>query len=197
MRVYHAYLSQESFEKIMDACDIVGVSGDNTFEKSVAHQVLPYYNSTNSGMKRPTFTAILTLVNTVDFGFSDKIKRDLNVYFSDQSIEGRVPYWKELMQVNLDSIKAAWPTIAAYLKEHRNFYNLCEALVLMPAPAREALQDGKEIKLLTSDCNQHFLIAGSRASCPPSKTLVSEQGFFAVDDDSNGDAQIAQAIKRI
>ena len=72
----------------------------------------------------------------------------------------------------------------------------------MPAPAREALQDGKEIKLLTTDYNQHFLIAGSGAYCPPSKTIVSEQVFFAVDDQakidvSNGDAQIAQAIKRI
>ena len=134
VRIYSEFLSQQSFNELYDAVEMVGVSGDNTFEKSVAHKKLPFYHSTNWAMKIPTFAAIKTIIETVDFGFSEPLKNDLIIYFNYRALQSRAEYWKQLFQVDLDEIRNAWPVIATYLKNNKNFYHVYEDFIKMPAP---------------------------------------------------------------
>jgi len=116
IRIYTGYLSKPSYEKIFDAANLVGVSGDTSLEKSISHKAFPFYHSTNANMKVPTWAAIKEIVETVDFGFSERVKSDLITYFSYQGNQSRMNFWKELLQINLDGVIEAWPQIADYPK---------------------------------------------------------------------------------
>lgn len=151
IRIYTDYLSQQSYAKIHDACEIVGVSGDNTLEKCIAHRILPFYHSTNWAMKLPTWRAIKEIIETVNFGFPDEVKSDLISYFSYKAQENEWESCLQLLTINLEEVIKAWPKIADYLFRHKNFYTLFEQLIVMPVPDLEEFKDKKAINLCIQD----------------------------------------------
>ena len=157
IRVYSTFLSQASYDKVFDASYVVGVSGDNTFEQSVAHQVLPFYHSTNWSAKAPTLQALKEIVETVDFGFSEKRKDDLNTYFSYEAGFSGERFFKKFMQIDFDGVQKCWVKLADYLKLNRNFYNVFESIVLLPSPPSSELAEAGRIQLQTTDHNQRIV----------------------------------------
>lgn len=156
IRVFNAHLSEESYKLVFNACTFVGVSGDNSFERSVAHQILPFYHSTNEILKTPTWKAIKIIIKEVDFGFDEQLHRDLVTYFSYEADKHHgYDFLRKILLIDLDRVQKAWSTIADYLKQHRNFYNLYEHLILMPAPPLEEIKraNGKKIYLATDEQN--------------------------------------------
>ena len=169
IRVYNAYLSQASYELVLGASYLVGVSGDNTFEQSVAHQVLPFYHSTNWCTKLMTWETIRHLVKTENFGFSKECVKDLITYFSYEAEFSNERFLERFFRIDLDSVKKAWPKIADYLNINKNFYNIFENLVLMPAPPTNEFSKNWSIPMLI--CDQNHTIA--HAAIPPSLSTLS------------------------
>lgn len=171
MRVYNAYLSQPSYELVFGASFMVGVSGDNTFEQSVSYQILPFYHSTNWSIKLVSFQIIKDMIETEDFGFTEECKKDLILYFGYEAEFSGDKFLKKLFNVDLNSLRKAWTTIATHIKINKNFYNIFERIILLPTPSVEELSTRGIIPLLIGEQNH---------TISPSKipALASMPSFF-------------------
>lgn len=131
IRIFSSFLSEQSFNEIFDAVDMAYVSGDNTFEKSVAQQCFPFYHSTNFVSKMHTLASIIDIVDKLDFTEPQKVA--LKTYFSYPCL-GYAPqrartFFGAVAGISLEEISTLWPKIAIYLKEERNFYKIYEQFI--------------------------------------------------------------------
>lgn len=117
-----AYICDQSYDALFSCAEIVGVSGDNTLESSVAHQVLPFYMSTNFDIKRPTLEMLQKISQQPEIPISGEARDSFNVYF-DPSYYMEEHFILKSKHLNLFEMMKNWPIIASYLKEHRNFYS--------------------------------------------------------------------------
>lgn len=132
--IYGAMLSSNAYEALYDCVDIAAVSGDNTFEKAISHQVLPFYRSYNYNRKAPTLDNLARIIKCKVPGLSKKSRNDFSTFF-----EVVFPFEEVLMddkklckisdkyttmfkQIDLPNMIEVWPIIAAYLAKHHNFY---------------------------------------------------------------------------
>jgi len=86
MRIFVGFdLSLESFNTLFQSTFIAAVSGDNTFEKAISSEVLPFYVSSTFVMKQPTLTALATIINQASLDIDPAIKADFITYWSQIS----------------------------------------------------------------------------------------------------------------
>ncbi|CAM4481508.1 MAG: hypothetical protein LEGION0403_FIIPPAGN_01541 [Legionella sp.] len=116
------YITDQSYDALFSCAEIVGVSGDNTLESSVSHQVLPFYMSTNFRLKKSTLEMLQKISQQTDISISNEARDSFNVYFDPDYYMGE-DFALKSKRLNLNAMMKDWPIIASYLKENRNFYS--------------------------------------------------------------------------
>jgi hypothetical protein len=151
--VYGLYVSQASYDALYQLAYMVGVGGDNTFERSVSYNLFPFYYPTNM-KKNDTIDYIRRLSMSKDIGLTQYIQKELWHYFKPNN------FFKDSTKIRLPDLIAAWPKIAAYLKQHCNFYDrlpliLAENRTLSSttAPQLTPIQSNSLNKNVTSSVN--------------------------------------------
>ncbi len=129
------YLTDASLNALYQLSSIAGVSGDNTFERCVALNVLPLYRSTNVEIKAPTLIALKKITQLPELDISPKARLSFEALFTFNSYEEEAHQdaWGQIDSVSMidfNEMIAAWPVITAYLKTFKNFYNRLEDIVL-------------------------------------------------------------------
>lgn len=144
------YLSDASFNAIYQLANIAGVSGDNTFERCVSMNILPYYYSTNFKNKIPGLRALQYITQLSEVEISPEARQSFNIYFDFRELcvhtairqyltgEANRPAAKldKFPDLNVPKMIESWPKITAYLRQHKNFYNNLEHIVLENLPAK-------------------------------------------------------------
>ncbi len=129
-------LSDAGFNAVFEAASfIAGVSGDNTFERTISNKLLPFYWSSNPDLKKATSVSLSHIVKErlKSMDIPVEVKRDLETYFSYEKFSDFVNFfrWKEdelaalsqFPDIDLIAMSQAWKQIAQYLIEHHNFYD--------------------------------------------------------------------------
>lgn len=134
------YLEDPLYDAVYQQASIVGVSGDNTFEKAISNQVLPFYCSTNALMKKSTLIALAKIIREEIFFLPEEVKQDFVIYFKEffnfihswdhgeplRRFEKTIPL---IMKLDLDAMARHWPQIASYLFDNYNFFNRLESVI--------------------------------------------------------------------
>ena len=142
IRIFYGFhLEDPLYDAVYQQASIVGVSGDNTFEKAISNKVLPFYCSTNAIMKKSTLIALAKIIQDEIHYLPEKVKQDFVIYFKEffqfihswgrgealRRFQKTIPLF---MKLDLDEMSKHWPQIAFYLFENYNFYNQLEAVIL-------------------------------------------------------------------
>jgi hypothetical protein len=138
--LYGFNLSDVSYNAMYQLAKIAGVSGDNTLERCISMNILPYYWSTNAFLKIPTLSALQQITQLPELNLSQEVKDSYNIFFDPYL---RLSFHSNMVDSNHSSTKPnkykslnfqkmieAWPTITSYLKQNKNFYNNLENIIV-------------------------------------------------------------------
>lgn len=117
------YISKPSYEALYHLAPVAGVSGDNTLEFCLSLGVLPYYHSTNFAIKAPTLHALREITQLPQLNISDEAREAFNHFF-----DSNARLYEKTFE--LSKMLEAWPIVIDYLKQHMNFYNQLESIML-------------------------------------------------------------------
>ncbi|MDP3562356.1 MAG: hypothetical protein Q8R83_09305 [Legionellaceae bacterium] len=132
-------LSDSSFNAMYQLAKIAGVSGDNTLERCISMNVLPYYWSTNAFLKIPTLSALQQITQLPELNFSQEVKDSYNIFFdpylrlsfhSNMIDSNNSTKSNKYKLLNFQKMIEEWPKITSYLKQNKNFYNNLENIIL-------------------------------------------------------------------
>lgn len=141
VRIFYGFhLEDPLYDAVYQQASIVGVSGDNTFEKAISNKVLPFYSSTNAIMKKSTLIALAKIIQDEIHFLPEGVKKDFVVYFKEffhfidrwdhgeahRRFQKAIPLF---IKIDLDEMTRHWPQIASYLFENYNFYNRLETVI--------------------------------------------------------------------
>jgi hypothetical protein len=141
VRIFYGFhLEDPLYDAVYQQASIVGVSGDNTFEKAISNKVLPFYCSTNAIMKKSTLIALAKIIQDQIHFLPEGVKKDFVIYFKEffhfihgwgqgealRRFQKTIPLF---MKLDLDAMTRHWPQIASYLFENYNFYNRLEKVI--------------------------------------------------------------------
>lgn len=188
IRILSGYrLSDPSFEAIHQLAKMAGVSGDNTFERCVAKNVLPFYWSTNFRFKKSTLASLKNITQLPELSISDEARHSYSIFFDPLLIttnyEGSPYPWYDRVfntesysKLNLKLMVEEWPVVTAYLRKNHNFYDRLEHIILEGVPFP-----------LSNSCN----ISSSEQAASSSQAATT--GFFAIShkNKSNDDKDIS------
>ena len=133
------YLTDSSYNAIYFLSTLAGVSGDNTLERCIAMDILPYYYSTNAHLKWPTLVALMRITQSPLLNIPPQARESFKMFFhpgkyvlsrtmrQDYYLNAN-PYDNHAV-INLPAMIEAWPTVAGYLRLNCNFYNQLEVIV--------------------------------------------------------------------
>jgi len=124
-----SYLSYQALYKL---ADIVGVSGDNTFELAVQSKVLPIYWSTNASFKEETFTGLQNILQNQDLGIESSVVESFLKFF-ELCKTGELDL-KQIEKLNFVQLIQNWPVVAEHIKTKYNFYDKLESIVCEKLP---------------------------------------------------------------
>ena len=128
------YLANSSFDAIYWLSKIAGVSGDNTLERCISMNILPFYWSTNHDNKIQTLFALRRITQLPELSMSPEARASFNIFFdpdefkscdgmmwhadSDEPREQYNRYKKRNHYFDLDLPKMieSWPIITDYLQ---------------------------------------------------------------------------------
>ncbi|MDP1603581.1 MAG: hypothetical protein Q8M03_09985 [Legionella sp.] len=135
IRFYLGYhLSDPSFAAAFNSTNfLVGVSGDNTFQKAVAEEVFPFYCSTNIHLKRATLPAIGRIAQLEELDIPQSVREDYRYFFNDANFWGRLISHNErgvFDNINLPEMIEYWPLVANYIKTHCNLQTRLLQIIL-------------------------------------------------------------------
>ncbi len=166
IRIFTGYvLSSQAYDALYQLSFLAGVSGDNTFERCVSMQVLPYYWSTNYASKRPSLAALSQITQAEELAISEQARRSYQIFFRPDRFRGAfgVPVFDKFAKIadqqlgqlanpfanhrqmqrdyaSLDfpEMIKYWPIFCHYLMQYHNFYNQIDNFLLdgLPAAAR-------------------------------------------------------------
>lgn len=155
--VYSGFnLNDPSFDALYQMAEIAGVSGDNTFERCISMNILPFYWSTNPNMKAQTLSALRDITAMPDVPLSPEARKSFNYFFDPANYKLHQDAVRQLTnpfndtlsphhynQVDLSLMVKEWPIVCDYLRTHKNFYNHIEQIVLaqLPSDAKSASCD--------------------------------------------------------
>lgn len=129
-------LSDAGFDAAFDAASfIAGVSGDNTFERTVSTKLLPFYWSTNENLKKRTMIALANIVQErlATMNVAEETKKDLLTFFNYDNFSRFISFFRskkeelaalyEFRDLDLIAMTKVWSEIAQYIIDHHNFYD--------------------------------------------------------------------------
>lgn len=114
---------------------IAAFSGDNTFEKVLSHQLIPFLSPGKYEFEKSIKLLLEFAIEHYGSTMSDEVKHEFIQYFDGSKMRLDTPEKMDsLLSVNLQSILKHWPSIVEQLKEEKNMYHhlkniLCEALL--------------------------------------------------------------------
>jgi hypothetical protein len=76
------YLNNKSYDALHQLSQFAGVSGDNSFERCVSMDILPFYWSTNAIEKVDSLKALRQIVQLSSLAISDEARASFKVYFN-------------------------------------------------------------------------------------------------------------------
>ena len=127
------YLSDIAYEAFYQLSNVALVSGDNSLERCISMNILPFYWSTNHsyGNKWRTVVALQKITQNPAIEITEEARQSFNNFFVSTSKEAS----KSLAFYYPNTIDVAqmvkeWPIVTAWLRENRNFYNQWETIVL-------------------------------------------------------------------
>ncbi len=139
---------------IANASDIVGVSGDNTIEKAISHNKLPFLQPNN----KENFESVLNQLGLLakrylPFG-TPNLHKDFEVFFCHKMMRlDKLECFSRLLEINIQELAKAWPTVVEGLRQNHNIYNQIPAIFYEPLLHYSAMTG--DITLLHSIHN-HF-----------------------------------------
>ncbi|MFA6303667.1 MAG: hypothetical protein WC627_11140 [Legionella sp.] len=136
------YVKDLSYNALYRLAKFVGASGDNTFEHCISMDVLPFYCSTNTIFKLQTLISLQEITQLQKLSLSAE-ERTAYRYFFDKN--GYIIFNEDIdtlikniderfSKVDFSKLITSWPKVTAYLKEHKNFYQRLEAIILEGLP---------------------------------------------------------------
>jgi len=136
------YLKDPAFDALHQLSDIAGVSGDNTFERCISMNILPFYWSTNPNAKAETLRALINITAMPELPLSDKARQSFESFFSPEDYKKnaremynvRSPSNSNLSHIDLSVMIKEWPVVCDYIKKHKNFYHELDRIVLARLP---------------------------------------------------------------
>ncbi|MBM4223027.1 MAG: hypothetical protein FJ161_04440 [Gammaproteobacteria bacterium] len=115
-------VSDESYTALMQLAGIAGVSGDNSLEKAISLNVLPFYMSTNN-KEFTTLPEIQRITQLAQISMPKSVRRSFHIYF-DPHFYHRYPAQSELLStIDIQGMQLHWPKVVDYLRKNYNFYN--------------------------------------------------------------------------
>jgi hypothetical protein len=137
IRVFSEYkVSDSSYRALYSNARIAGVSGDNTLEYAIAHNVFPFYISTNFTAKEHTLWGLKKISQLEELPISNEARSSFDIYFNPNYYSGRLLVNDSTSKVNLMAMIEAWPHIASYIKTQKNFYTELKRIVLEGLPEK-------------------------------------------------------------
>lgn len=140
-------VSNPSYDALYQLSNMAGVSGDNSFERCVAMDILPLYRSTNhrSGKNR-TLRALQKITQLAELDISPDARESYRVFFDPDFMDIN----HSIVIKQIDTVHRAtkhhdnavdfkemieeWPIVCAYLRKNYNFYANLEHIVLEKLP---------------------------------------------------------------
>ena len=132
-------ISNESYNALYHLAEMTGVSGDNTFEKSVSYNVLPFYYPNHYRSKRDTLRVLGEISQTLLIPAS--VKKDFLKFFeyTDQPCEG-------FEDLNFKNLIKYWPRVCDKLRKDHNFYDKLDSIYSEGLPKESRLTQGRLFK---------------------------------------------------
>lgn len=180
-------LSEPSFEAVHQLAKMAGVSGDNTFERCVAKNVLPFYWSTNFRLKYDTLTSLRKITQLPELLISDDARNSYGIFFDTSLIcinykgspfprYDRVFNTRSYSRLNLKLMIEEWPVVTTYLRKNHNFYDRLEHIILEGVPSPLANLNNLSLTEQTASSSQ-----------------AADIGFFSTSHKNNDDKDIDNA----
>ncbi len=134
------YISDPALNALYHLSTMAGVSGDNSFERCISMDILPYYWSTNGHNKRATLDRLKEITQLDELNISPEARKSFAIFFD---IHEYLSHQDELhddtnpdnfTHINILKMIEDWPIVTDYLKKNMNFYDKLESIVLENLP---------------------------------------------------------------
>lgn len=118
---------------IANATDIVGVSGDNTIEKAISHNKLPFLQPNNKEGFESVMNQLGHLAKLyLPFG-TPNLHKDFEVFFCHKMMRlDKLECFSKLLEINIQELCKAWPSVVENLRQNHNIYNQIRAIFYEP-----------------------------------------------------------------
>jgi hypothetical protein len=144
------YLDDEAYDAVYHLAKIAVVSGDNTLERCISMNILPFYWSTNhAGGKWKTISALRSITQDPALPLSEEARLNFDDFFisSDQWAHSGVPFYY-LRPVNIKKMADEWPIVTDYLRKNNNFYHYLEDIIVEDIPPESLINQQQERYLM-------------------------------------------------
>jgi len=131
IKIFSGYrVNDASYNAIYQLSKLAGVSGDNTFELCLSHNILPFYYSTNRLAKMPTLEALIKIIQRPELPLSPQVREAYKWFFSIGLNERLSIRDKKIASLNVSEMIKQWPVVTDYLRKNNNFYNCLEEIII-------------------------------------------------------------------
>ncbi|MBA3536851.1 MAG: hypothetical protein H0T84_09610 [Tatlockia sp.] len=156
VRIVTGYrITDPSFVAVYQLAKLAAVTGDNTFERCVSMNVLPFYLSTNLKRKLPTLYSLKKITQDPVLDISEEARQGYSMFFDPNSIiqnhrdyvfyqHNRAINITRFRSLNLPIMIKEWPKVCAYLRSNYNFYNKLEDIIFECIPS-QAMPSGFDL----------------------------------------------------
>lgn len=123
------HLDNDDYDQLIAmATDIVAISGDNTFEKALSHNKLPFLQPGKCSFEWLMKELSRIAKKYVTPAIGDAIDR----YFSENMRLDNPSRFKNLLSINIAAVHHCWSAIMDGLRKDYNIYNHCESIFYEP-----------------------------------------------------------------
>lgn len=130
------YLDDIAYDAFYHLSNVAAVSGDNSLERCISMNILPFYWSSNHTFKWKTERALQKITQDPQLKLTPEVRRSFEIFFASGEREANIVmpfcYYKDFLDV--PKMIQEWPIVTAYLRENKNFYNHLEGIILEGLP---------------------------------------------------------------
>ncbi|MBA2653176.1 MAG: hypothetical protein H0U73_13065 [Tatlockia sp.] len=156
VRIVTGYrLSDPSYEAVYQLANLAAVTGDNTFERCISMNILPFYLSTNLKRKLPTLYALMKITQDPVLDITEEARQGYKAFFDPSSIiqnhrdyffcqHNRAINITRYKNLNLPIMIDEWPKVCSYLRLKFNFFNKLEGIILESLPSHSCVELTKQ-----------------------------------------------------
>ncbi|KTD70197.1 hypothetical protein Lste_0801 [Legionella steelei] len=118
---------------IENASDIVGVSGDNTIEKALSYNKLPFLQPNN----KENFESVMRLLGHLAKLYlpidTPNLHKDFEAFFCNKMMRLDKPEcFTNLLEIDIRSLYKVWPAVVEGLRQNYNIFNQIHAIFYEP-----------------------------------------------------------------